>query len=69
MDEEEVDRQIANDNERADKLGLVLDSDPRRTDARGAEKVEATDSQDTGDGAESAGKSPRKEQDRKEMIQ
>ena len=41
MDEEEVDRQIANDNERADELGLVLDSDPRKTDARGAEKVEA----------------------------
>ena len=36
MDEEEVDRQIAKDNERADELGLVLDSDPRRTDARGA---------------------------------
>jgi capsid protein len=35
MDEEEVDRQIARDNERADELGLVLDSDPRKTDARG----------------------------------
>jgi capsid protein len=31
MDEEEVDRQIARDNERADELGLVLDSDPRKT--------------------------------------
>ena len=27
--------QIARDNERADELGLVLDSDPRKTDARG----------------------------------
>jgi lambda family phage portal protein len=35
LDEEEVDRQIARDNERADELGLVLDSDPRKTDARG----------------------------------
>jgi lambda family phage portal protein len=40
MDEEDVDRQIAKDNERADELELVLDSDPRRTDARGAQKVE-----------------------------
>ena len=70
MDEEEVDRQIAKDNERADELGLVLDSDPRRTDARGAEKVEATDAQDTGDeGAATTGKSPQKQQGRKEMIQ
>ena len=35
LDEEEVDEQIARDNERADRLGLVLDSDPRKTDARG----------------------------------
>ena len=48
MDEEEVDRQIAKDNERADELGLVLDSDPRKTDARGAEKVEATMPDDDG---------------------
>jgi lambda family phage portal protein len=40
QDEEEVDRQIKRDNDRADELGLVLDSDPRRTDARGAQKVE-----------------------------
>lgn len=51
MDEEEVDRQIAKDNARADNLGLVLDSDPRRTDARGAEKVEATDAAEVGDSA------------------
>lgn len=36
LDEEEVDAQIARDNERADRLGLVLDSDPRKTDARGS---------------------------------
>lgn len=35
MDEEEVDRQIARDNERADGLGLVLDSDPRKTTPKG----------------------------------
>ena len=56
-DEEEVDRQIARDNERADELELVLDSDPRRTDARGAQKVEATDAEDVGDGG---GKQPRR---------
>ena len=49
MDEEEVDRQIARDNERADGLGLILDSDPRRTDARGAQKVEAVDPEAAGD--------------------
>ena len=70
MDEEDVDRQIAKDNERADKLGLVLDSDPRRTDARGAEKVEATDAEDAGDSdTAAAGKATRKEQSRKEMVQ
>ena len=36
------------DNERADRLGLVLDSDPRKTDARG----QAANILDTGDGAE-----------------
>lgn len=35
MDEEEVDRQIAKDNDRADDLGLVLDSDPRKTTPKG----------------------------------
>jgi lambda family phage portal protein len=49
QDEEEVDRQIKRDNDRADELELVLDSDPRRTDARGAEKVEATSPEDVGD--------------------
>lgn len=35
-DAEEVDAEIAQDNERADKLGLVLDSDPRKTAQSGA---------------------------------
>lgn len=34
-DAEEVDEQIAADQERADKLGLVLDSDPRQTSEAG----------------------------------
>ena len=34
-DEEEVDRQVAADNARADELGLVYDSDPRKTTASG----------------------------------
>ena len=48
LDEEEVDEQIARDNERADRLGLVLDSDPRKTDARG----QAANILDTGDGGD-----------------
>jgi capsid protein len=35
MDEEEVDRQIARDNERADQYGHVFDSDPRKTTPKG----------------------------------
>jgi len=69
MDEEEVDAQIAKDNERADRLGLVLDSDPRRTDARGAEKVEADDPEAVGDDTTGNAKPQPKEQRRKEMIQ
>lgn len=34
-DEEDVDRQIAADNDRADSLGLTFDSDPRRTTSNG----------------------------------
>jgi capsid protein len=30
MDAEDVDREIAADNARADALGLILDSDPRK---------------------------------------
>lgn len=39
-DEEEVDRRVAADNARADELGNVYDSDPRRT-ASGGQRVEA----------------------------
>lgn len=35
LDIEELDAEIASDNARADRLGLVLDSDPRRTAAQG----------------------------------
>ena len=35
-DAEEIDREIAADNARADALGLVLDSDPRRVARTGA---------------------------------
>jgi capsid protein len=48
LDEEEVDAQIARDNERTDRLGLVLDSDPRKTDARG----QAANVLETGGGGE-----------------
>ena len=35
-DVETVDHEIAEDNERADGLGLVFDSDPRKTEKSGA---------------------------------
>jgi len=35
MDAEDVDREIAADNARADELGLIFDSDPRRTSKDG----------------------------------
>jgi capsid protein len=69
MDEEEVDAQIAKDNERADRLGLVLDSDPRRTDARGAEKVESDGPEAVGDDTTGNADPQPKQQRRKEMIQ
>ena len=59
-DEVAVDQQIAKDNERADELELVLDSDPRRTDLRGAEKVEATSPDGTGDAGGTQSKKPPK---------
>ncbi|HZT29422.1 MAG TPA: phage portal protein [Bryobacteraceae bacterium] len=52
-DEEAVDQQIAKDNERADELELVFDSDPRRTDARGAQKIEDVTPEGEADGGES----------------
>jgi len=63
QDEEEVDRQIARDNERADELELVLDSDPRRTDARGAQKVEdvTAEGEPDGEGTSQPSKAPAKQ--------
>jgi capsid protein len=39
-DEEEVDRQAAADNARADSLGLTYDSDPRKTTSNGQRVTE-----------------------------
>jgi lambda family phage portal protein len=77
QDEEEVDRQIARDNERADELGLVLDSDPRLTDARGAQTAAPVDEPEAGgagggkeDGAaKPPSKPPRKKRTGKESRQ
>ena len=41
FDAEEIDRELAADNARADALGLVLDSDPRRTNRSGIGKAAA----------------------------
>lgn len=41
-DAEDVDREIAADNARADALGLVFDSDPRRTSKDGTSLAQAT---------------------------
>jgi lambda family phage portal protein len=38
LDAEQVEAEIASDNARADRLGLVLDSDPRQTTAQGQEQ-------------------------------
>jgi capsid protein len=43
VDVEALDREIQTDNERADRLGLVLDSDPRKTTLQGLEQVGVTD--------------------------
>ncbi len=43
FDPEEVDAQMARDNVRADELGLVLDTDPRRTTNAGLRSVSADD--------------------------
>jgi capsid protein len=37
-DAEQIDAEIAADNARADKLGLVLDTDPRKTTLQGIEQ-------------------------------
>jgi capsid protein len=53
-DIDEVDREIAEGNARADELGLVFDSDPRRTADNGAEQALMPGGEaDAGDGDES----------------
>ncbi|MBL8231032.1 MAG: phage portal protein [Bryobacterales bacterium] len=42
-DVEDIDAEIASDNARADRLGLVLDSDPRRVSQQGQAQTEAAD--------------------------
>jgi capsid protein len=39
-DAEDVDREIAADNQRADDLGLIFDSDPRHTEGRRQRRAE-----------------------------
>jgi capsid protein len=51
-DAEDVDREIAADNQRADDLGLIFDSDPRRTSKDGGSaepNKNAADNSQTGD--------------------
>ncbi|MCK4130484.1 phage portal protein, partial [Ralstonia pseudosolanacearum] len=43
-DAEDIDREIAADNARADELGLIFDSDPRHTAKDGAAATPRTDS-------------------------
>lgn len=74
MDEEEVDRQIARDNERADQLELVLDSDPRKTAAtRSGARPENTEEDRATDSENARQQKPparrRSKQSRKELIQ
>lgn len=45
-DVEEMDQEIAADNERADELGLIFDSDPRRTAGSGANSASAKEGGD-----------------------
>jgi capsid protein len=56
-DAEDVDREIAADNARADELGLVFDSDPRHDQGAPVEAVHAVDanSADMSADAESTG--------------
>jgi len=42
-DAEEIDREIARDNARADDLGLVFDTDPRKVAQNGAQSASATE--------------------------
>jgi capsid protein len=38
LDAEQLEREIAAENARADALGLIFDSDPRRTSAQGQQQ-------------------------------
>ena len=71
MDEEEVDRQIARDNDRADDLGLVLDSDPRKTTPKGLLAGGPENGGEDGEGAppKPPAKAPAKKRTRKESGQ
>lgn len=72
MDEEEVDRQIAKDNERADQLDLVFDSDPRKTAAPKGGAFGGADKggqEGDGAGAETPPANKRGRQSRKELNQ
>lgn len=53
-DAEDVDREIAADNARADALGLIFDSDPRRTSKDGASAASAAEPSQLSDAATSA---------------
>ena len=46
-DPEQVDAEIAADNERADRLGIVSDSDPRKTQDNGGARAASADEQPT----------------------
>ena len=54
FDAEEIDRELAADNARADALGLVLDSDPRRTNRSGIGKTAAGPAADDETNSEAA---------------
>jgi lambda family phage portal protein len=68
MDEEDVDRQIARDNDRADELGLVLDSDPRKTTPKGL-LVGGQEGGNEGGSGDSGQGAPAKKRTRKESSQ
>lgn len=57
-DPEQVDAEIAADNERADSLGIVTDSDPRQTADSGVAQTAATDQSKADETAERKGNAP-----------
>jgi capsid protein len=48
--------EIAKDNATADKLGLVFDSDPRKTTAAGQEQIQPAEAGDAGGNPKPGGK-------------